>query len=363
MHRSWFAFLVASLMTSVSAIACDDGITAFQATVYAKVRRDCAKCHDGSNPKAPPFATADMQSSYNQLLSYMNFSKIEESLLLFRAGNGHCGMDNCRETSGKEMLDLATQWWDRGEKVCERNGHYFTQEMPLPDTLPTKDQGFMTISFDLGTIKPELSGMSFQIEAQSYIEKAANTRGMYRFRSPRIVGGKNSVYVKDIKVLVNGRFDVIYNVYTTIDRVVPFFAVKDAVGRAVPVLSSETLLTLKDELPNPKLSISFVEIEPRDEPGECINMDGFKSGVIPLLATGNCVSCHDGNGKTMGEKVLNCNAEAGKLCQIVSALVDPRYYRVSPFITVPSQGVFNHPALTDAQRYDYVKVVKNWLGK
>ena len=352
-------------LASSGAAACDSGFAAFQTTVYAKVRRDCALCHDGTNRKlgAPPFATTDPTSSYNQLLSYMNFSNIPESLLVIRAGNGHCGKVNCQAPSGQEMATLAGQWWDNGEKACERNGHYFSSEIDVPADLPNVDVGFATLSFDLSAIKPELNGMSLEIEAQNFINKSADTKGMYRFRSPRLVGGKNSVYLKDIKILLNGTYDVINNAYTTIDRISPFFNLGTSGLSATPVLSGETLLILKDGLANPKVSVSFVDIGAKSDAAACANMSGFASRVQPLLATYNCASCHQSKGVSIGERLFDCTAPAAGQCQVASALIDPQYFMVSPLITFPSQGLYNHPVLTDTQRYDYVKALKTWLNQ
>src|SRR5436190_717527 len=105
--RLWVASLIlVSCTAGELAAACEVGFQAFLPTVYAKVRRDCALCHDGSKVGmgAPPFATDDPNSSYQQLLNYMNFTNINESLLVIRAGNNHCGESNCNPASGADML-------------------------------------------------------------------------------------------------------------------------------------------------------------------------------------------------------------------------------------------------------------------
>jgi hypothetical protein len=356
--------LLAFLLLPVVAFACDQGFTAFQNTVYQKVRRDCALCHDGTRKGAPPFATADAEASYNQILTYMNFANLDESLLVVRAGNGHCGVVNCQAPSGAEMLDLVSQWYDGGEKTCQRNGVYFSTEIMIPADLPSKDQGFATLSFDLGSVKPELAGLSLQLEAQNYLDKSGTlTRGAYRFRSPRIVGGAQSIYVKDLKVLLNGKYDVIYDNYTVVDRVVPFFAIKDQVKSSTPVLSSANVVILKDSLPTQKLGISFVEVDLRSNQASCPNSSVFQAQVQPAFKTLNCASCHKSDGASVGEKVLDMTAPEDQTCATAAALVDPVYFMTSPLIQVPSQGFMNHPQLTDAQRADYVRILRSWLNR
>lgn len=349
------------LAVSPTALACDPGFEAFKKTVYAKVRRDCALCHDGSKATAPPFATDNADSSYNQLLSYMNFSKIEESLLVFRAGNNHCQKVNCQQESGKEMAKLADEWFQSGEKTCERNGRLFSDEVDLPAELPKADQGFKTVTIDLSSIKADLKGYTFQVDVQNYMDQSAVTRGAYRFRSPRIIGGNKAIYVKNMKVLLNGKYDVIYNQYSTVDRTFPFLAA--AQENSTPVMSAATIIMMKDGLEKPKISVSFMDIELRNEDMQCRNQAMFISKVQPLLKSNNCASCHNSAAKSVGEGTFDCTATAQKLCGMATSLIDPKYTMVSPLIAVPSQGLYQHPQLTEAQRYQYVEAIRSWLNQ
>jgi hypothetical protein len=341
--------------------ACDEGFQAFQATVFAKIRKDCAKCHDGSVKIAPPFATPDAFTSYQMVSSYMNFTTLEESLLVVRAGNGHCGLDNCRPPSNQEMLEMANGWWDGGEAKCERNGRYFSEEVMLPNNLPTPEQGFMTLSFDLGKIKPELTGYTMQVDAQDYLPKTEVTRGAYRFRSPRVIGGTGSVEVKDLKVLLNGKYDVIYNQYTGIQRVIPFF---DVGGMPrTPVLSGESIIMLKDSLPVTKVSISFVDINPSSSAPVCLNQDMFEKTLKPVMQTSNCASCHNSAATTVGEKILDLKASTESVCKVSSALVDPSFWQISPLYSIPNKGLFGHPQLTDDERIAFAQALRTWLNQ
>lgn len=360
-HRRLITSALLTLAFSPAALACDSGFEAFKKTVYAKVRRDCVECHDGSKAKAPPFATDNAESSYSQLLSYMNFSKVDESLLVYRAGNNHCGKENCQETSGKEMAKLGEEWFQSGEKICERNGRLFSEDVLIPESLPGADSGFQTVAIDLGSMKPELKGISFQVDIQNYMDKSSVTRGAYRFRSPRFVGGTNSIYVKNMKVLLNGRYDVIYNQFSTIDRTFPFLSTN--IMNSTPVLSASTIIVMKDELKNPKLSVSFMEIELRKEDMRCENLATFTSKVEPLLKSNNCASCHNSSGKSVGEGTFDCTVAAQTLCGTASSLIDPKYLMVSPLISIPSQGLYKHPQLTDEQRYEYVAAIRSWLNQ
>lgn len=356
--------LVVSTILFQNAFACDEGFESFKATVYPKIRQDCIKCHNGQKPDAPAFAGSDPFKSYDQLSSYMNFTKIEESQLVIRAGNGHCGLETCEENSGAEMLELAKKWVDGGEIKCDRNGKFFTPEQSLPSALPTAAEGFKTLKFPLDSISAELKGMTFYIDIQNYLNSTESAKGAFRLRAPRIVGGKNSIFIKDVKVLINGRFDPIYNEYSGINRVIPFFPVKmEGATSATPILSGQTMIVLKDDIQNPKISISFVAIETKTDVPTCESVDRFKSLVMPLIGTYNCQSCHQANGDSLGKQIFNAKLSADKLCQVSSALLDPSYVMISPLVTVPLKGLVKHPQLTEAQSYEYVNAVRNWLNK
>jgi hypothetical protein len=353
------AMLWTLIAASVPVFACDDGFTAFQDTVYKKVRRDCALCHDGSVKKAPPFATDDPNSSYNMLLNYMNFSSIDKSLLVIRAGNGHCNKPNCNKDSGKEMSQVADKWWTTGEKVCERNGKYFTASVPLPMNMPTKGKGFAKMSFNLGTIKNTLNGMAFEIDVQDYIPESAVTYGAYMFRAPRLVGGKKSIVIKDLKVMLNGRYDIIYNAYTAVNRSIPFFNVGTM---ATPILSAEAMMVLKDGLPNPELMISFVAIDPTQDTASCLNSASFKQNMKPAIMT-NCAGCHTNTAATMSERMLDLTAGDDKLCQMASAFIEPSQPMVTPLLDIPAKGLYGHPMLTDQKRMEFVQAYRTWLSQ
>ena len=354
------------LFLSRAAWACDTGFAAFEKTVFTKVRRDCVSCHDGRRSDAPAFAVADSFRSYDMLSSYMNFSKIEDSLLVIRAGNSHCGDENCDATSGKEMLEMTKQWWGSGEKSCERNGKVFTAALPLPE-LPAppekgvSETGFVTMRFDLATILAELKGVSFQIDIQDYMAQMGSVKGAYRVRAPRLVGGKGVVYLKDVKVLLNGKYDPVYNAYTQLEREVEFVSYSDA-QTATPVLSSQAMIILKDGLAQPKLSISFVGLEVRRNTASCATAK-FSQMVVPQLQKQQCAQCHQPAGKTIGEQIFDVTKKDEQVCKSAVQLTDSRFPRISALIEYPVQGLFGHPQVAETERADFSNAIKAWIAK
>lgn len=358
--------LIAAFLLTVSsslASTCESGFEAFKQTVYPKVSKSCTLCHDGSRPNAPAFVTKDVAANYEFLASYMNFGQISDSLLVIRAGNGHCLVSNCNADSGAEMMDLAQKWYSNGENSCYRNGRFFSSSIEIPNTLPKVDQGFATLSLPLDAIDQTFKGIKFEVDAQSFIEASDATRGAYRFKSPRLVDGTGAVYVQNIKILLNGKYDVIYNAYTGIDRNVSFVPMNIG-GRksATAVLSGSSLIILKDSLPSAKLSVSFDKINFINESQvNCINLNGFANGVAPMLKTLACNKCHNSTGTLLGTRIFDLSLEQNNLCRIATALMEPKLFMSSPLVTFPTRGYFNHPQLPVANHAEYTSALKKWI--
>ena len=349
-----------SFLLQAQADTCQPGLAAFERTVYAKVRRDCAGCHSGVRPDAPAFASGDVKQSYEHLLNYMNFSQPQESLLVVRAGNGHCGEENCEIESGIEMAELAKSWWETGENSCQRNGRLFTAEINVPENLPAPAQGFSTLTFDLLAVDEKFRGVSFAIDVQEYLPKSAATKGALRFKSPRFVSEKQvSLRVKNIKILIDGAYDAVYNAYTTIDKSVSLRKVNT--GYASPVLSGVHQVIMKNVLPRSKLSVSFVELESSQVTAACMNERGFKSKVSPVLNDLKCSECHNNSGKSFGESVLNLNSPESERCEVFSELVNSKNFMSSPAVSIPTRSYGQHPILSENDRLKYVGALKDWL--
>lgn len=342
--------------------ACPEGYDSFQASVFPKVRKDCARCHDGQNAQAPAFATADAKASYESLLNYMNFSEIKHSLFVIRAGNGHCALKNCDEKSGSEMEVLATKWWNQGENLCFRNGKYFTQEVAIPKQLPTVEEGYVTMAFPLDQANPELSGMSIVFNIQNFQDESDDTKGAYRINSPRLVNGHGSILLRDIKVLLNGKYDEIYNEFTAVSQISSFIPLKQlAVQSATPVLSGQNLILLKDGLENPMLSVSFMEIQ-RGSGAVCVHPEKFQSIVLPQFNQLNCVSCHSGKANQIGMQVFNLQSSESQICQTATELASAKYMMTSTLVTYPTAGHSNHVAIPDEMKEKYSDAIKSWLA-
>lgn len=353
-----------ALLTSASfATTCESGYKAYAETIYPKIMQQnrCVECHNGSNPKAPQFAVAEVENSYELVLRYMNFAKIDESLLTYRAGNGHCAKANCDFDVGIEFNELAKSWWDRGENTCNRNGKYFSAEVPIPKNLPPASAGFKILYFDLSAISPDFKNIRIALEIQEYVKPKDNVRGAYRIKSPRFVNGEGNIYVKDMKILLNGMYDSIYNAYTIVDKTTTFAPVELGLIRsATPVISSSPLIIVKDGLTNPKLQVSFMEIRKGDK--MTCNKDAmFTNVVMPAFNSLNCIECHNSSLDEFGSQVFDVTKAADQLCLITTALLEKSFPAASALLSFPTKGLFGHPQLGPQERINYTKTIKDWL--
>lgn len=320
---------------------CEVGISAFTETVHKKVRTDCVLCHgDGSAIKA--FANEDPKTSYYQLLNYVNFAQVDYSALVLRAGNGHCGLASCNEDSGKDMLDQVNAWWEKGEKDCQRNGQYFTEEQSLPTSLPTDKAKFVTMTWDLGSINRTLSGMAFSLEIQQFVNRTEDEPGAYRVRKPQLSMGSATVKLRDIKILTNRKHDMAANGYTYIAQT--HSPVSEDSGQ-YPLLSSQTMILLQDLAEGDKLSVSFEDIAVAAAES-CQDIAMFNAIVRPTMAGEKCTTCHGAPqvpGTEAAKMRFNMDQDEAALCAAFRQRIlweDPLF---SPGLTLPLKGTFGHP--------------------
>lgn len=356
------------------AATCELGHEAYINSVYPKIRKDCAKCHDGTRPTAPPFATTDSKASYELVLNYMNFSKIQDSLFVIRAGNGHCASDRCGDVSGAEMLALTQKWHSTGESSCMRNGRHFTEEIPVPFPLPKVEEGFLTVSMSLSEISPSLDGLKIALDIQDFSEASDGNPGAYRIKAPRLVSDRSpetlkssAVRIKDMKVLLNGKYDPIYNAFTTVDKSTKFFNLDSGSENISPMLSGHYIILLKDGIQNPKLSVSFVEVGVAEKNMDCKNIRSFSENVLPKLRNLNCVTCHGGpqsfgtSNSNLGQRVFNLTWPEPKVCQVAQTYIEENFLMSSPLVALPVRGSFGHPQVPSSERAAYLSAVRSWI--
>lgn len=333
---------------------CDAGLTAFKNTVFPLVRNHCHECHDGTGngpSTGPAFAVPDPVQAYDQVKARTDFSNIPQSIFVVTGGNRHClsrgGKPDCG-ASHDDVLAAVNAWWTQGEQTCNELGTLVTTALTLPATLPTKDQGFQTLKWDLGTIDPTLKGTVFEVDAQHFATPTASTKGAYRFREPRVATATSPIFVKGIKLAVNGAYDVRANTYTTVRQTVePALMPTD--GAALlpfPALSPFTLIVLQDKPSGDTLEVAFEHLNV-STPVACKAMAKFQP-IADLLAARNCYACHGGGpdqqpGTAPARQRLPLTGDLTAICGQALQRMDRFNPSGSVFISYPLRGSNEHP--------------------
>jgi hypothetical protein len=333
---------------------CAAGLAAFKNTVFPLVRTHCYECHDGTGDGpavGPAFAVDDPVQSYEQVKERVDFSNIPQSTFVVTGGNRHClskgGAPDCG-ASAEDVLTAVNHWWTQGENTCNELGKLVTTALALPSTLPTKDQGFQTIRWDLGTIDASLKGVVFEVGAQHFALPTAATKGAYRFREPRIATGTNPIFVKDVKLAINGNYDVRANTYTTIRQTIEpgKMPTDGAAPLPFPSLSPFTLIVLQDKPSGDTLEVAFEHLNTSTAIA-CKATDKFKP-IVDLMGARDCYGCHGGGpgglpGTDPARQRLSLSGDLATVCRQALQRMDRFNPPGSVFISYPLRGSNEHP--------------------
>ncbi len=345
---------------------CEGGKAAFEKTVYAKIKTDCAECH-APGGRGPTFVLADTAAAYMRVKNYVDFVDLSRSVLGIRAGNNHCLKENCNEASGKEMKTLLQAWWDGGESSCKTVGKYFTAAITAPSDLPVylpeKVDAWKRIEWDLSAIRDDLAGTKFSVEAQVYSPGTDAAPAAYRFRKPRMHQGFDPIRIAGVRILVNGKFDRLANAYESIDTVT---APQEVAGGGIlefPVLTSQPLLLLQEKKAGDMFSVAFDELTIVDRP-KCKEAGMFKEKVLPILAKADCASCHTTAGTATLPAARASFAMELTDDQLCSAFIQ-RTNHTSPLrsvvIEMPARGKLGHPIVI-TEPAAYLDVLQTWMS-
>lgn len=343
------------------AAECQQGKTAFETTVYPKIMRDCAMCHDGSS-KAPAYAIADVSKSYYRVLNYSNFSNMEKMTLVDRAGNGHCAQMNCDESSGKEMLEMVHQWWESGQKECPADSTMYTAEEALPNPLPFGAELFAVMKWDLGVLSQKFAGFSLSIEVKRFAKPTKETPGAYLFRKPRIWGNGKGIAVKGLRLYVNRSFDGVSTNFTTINTKI--ISTAKSVPAPYPLLSPDSQIVVQ-LTETDLLSVGFESLELAD-PMTCKSPKLFEEQVLSRFADETCFRCHGGKGAQGTPEVATVFSMDGSVEEVCRRSLErlhpqPDSILLSSLVSIPLHGKLDHPkAVKDAT--SYIAGIRQWAA-
>ena len=320
---------------------CPQGFEAFQKTVFPKVRRDCALCHDGSVENAPPFAKTDALRGYYALLNRADFMAPDRSVLVRRAGNNHCNKPNCNPASGEEMLSKVRDWWTQGESSCKRDGKFTTAEQPLPMPLPGPGgKDFATVTFDLSEISVQFSGATVSLDVQQFTTPTATQPATLRFRRPQLSTSDMPIHLAGIRVLVNRHASPLATAFRVVDRRMGMLSKS--------LLSTHTLIVPQDPPADSYMVSLGLDVLEKSPPPACQSLASFRRHVLPTFDAEKCTSCHGGGSGGAGTAPANQIFPMGgltepDLCAAARSRVDPADSDLGPFFALPLAGAFGHP--------------------
>ncbi|MBY0470560.1 hypothetical protein K2X30_05275 [bacterium] len=256
-------------------------VTAFQTGFYAAARARCVACHGAS--QSPLFAVVNINAAYATSKTVVNFSNVPGSVILTKVRDGHCGA-NC-STNGTEWTGFINTW--RAAEVAagnitsaitpvqafaiaaQDNLKWVTGQIVLSGNLPSANSGdrFERIRFPLSNLSPEdpdLAAAVVEIEIQKMIDGDGNR--LYRIRNPRLASSVGMVQIKNIQVMINGRFDGIESAFADVDTLVTASAIPSDPSAALHTmpLSNKEILVLQDRGAGDKISLGFEVLRKAD---------------------------------------------------------------------------------------------------
>lgn len=306
---------------------CQKGIDAFEKTVYAHIRRDCRDCHDDGGFSEISHSSHDILKSYQRVISYVNWSNVDDSFFIKKGGNLHClkyPQEGKCSSDEKTLRELVHQWWESGQKDCPLIGALVSRPTKLNQSSEP-----MEIRIDISNLA-QVGGLKFEFTAHRENDE-------YVLSRPRILGESTAIRIKGIGMVQNGRPLTLINGWQSVSvKVLPNTkALLSAITVRVPVE-----LGAEDEI-----SFGFQSLE-KVEPFSCQKLTAFENDVLPVLSRRRCYSCHGGGpdnalGIESAHKQLNMNLPIETLC--IALWLRGQSGVESPLIALSLRGMLGHP--------------------
>lgn len=227
-------------------------ISAFESSVYPITVQRCALCH--ASLQRPYHSSPTVKTAHDEILNNakVDFSNPTSSRLVLKLEEGHNCWGNC-SSNADEMLTAVNQWKEALDAASEE------EDMPTAEetiTLTTEESITVEELLPAGTTSAVVTFQLNDLGVTGQLRFNIENFDLYTYKisNLRITTTNSSVLVKNIKILINGKFNPQHSSYTTIDR---------TVSSGTTTLSSYAMLMLKD-LGNDmdRLQVSFETLEP-----------------------------------------------------------------------------------------------------
>ncbi|HXH75007.1 MAG TPA: hypothetical protein VNJ08_08580 [Bacteriovoracaceae bacterium] len=266
-------------------------IDAFTKTVYPITRANCINCHMTQTPTS---AHQNPQVALNAIVSQfkVNFDNIPASRLVRKLRDeGHNCWGDCNKNAD-EMQDAIEKWALTIKQIEAAAVPVPAAEAPvvIKSIITESSRSIATELLDPKNKVNLITSITFDISAylgfpNAYfvIDVIEYDEYSYKFSKPRIKTPTENVYVSNVKILINGKYDPQNALYTVIEK---------TTTAADRILSASAMVAFKDKGPDiDQLSISFDKL--RLVTTQTQSHVAFEDTVYQVTRA-NCSSCHSG---------------------------------------------------------------------
>lgn len=325
-------------------------VVAYETTVYPIVRQYCAGCH--ASTQSPFFAASDVTQAHSEVTqaSKVNFQDIPSSRLIQRLS---MDLHNCWKdcaTAATEMRS-AIQEWSRLRGTSSDGTGVVTTAVSIPASLGTTA---VVLNFPISTLlSPVLAGASIDLSVVKFDNYS------YRFFSPRIKSTTaTAVYIKSMKVLLNGIVPSGSTTYSGIDQVVT-----TSTGTGTSLSTSSMILEMAQGPGTDRVALSFEVLIYGN--GSSLGAQRFNTARQTLQT--NCASCHSSD-PTNTRPVfggLTTEAEFRAATWRGSPLIVPGNSASSPLyrVIIGTQTPTMPPGASSASRTTIATPIRTWIDQ
>ncbi|MBL7716371.1 MAG: hypothetical protein JNL01_12970 [Bdellovibrionales bacterium] len=324
-------------------------IVAFETTVHPVLRSYCAGCH--ASTQSPFFASPDVGTAHTELIqaAKVNFQDIPSSRLIQRLS---LDLHNCWKDCAVAAAEMrsAIEEWSRLRGAETGMTGQTTAKVRIPAGLGTTA---LTLNFPIETLlNPALRGAVIDLSVVKFDNYS------YRFFNPRIRSTTaTAVYVKGIKLVMNGIVPTGSTTYNAIDQVVTTSA-----GTTGTTLSTSSMILEMARGPgNDEIALNFEALTYGS--GAALAAQRFSTARQSLQQ--NCNGCHtnDASGLRPNFGSLQTEADFRAAVWKNSPLIVPGNSAASVLykVVAGTQTPAMPPNASTANRTPIATTLRNWI--
>ncbi len=218
MRSKLFLLCAISLSTQfviASDVIVEEGLKAFEQTLYPMLRTSCTKCH-GDGGIAIGHSVSNVKIAYLNSKEFVDFENPTKSIFFRRVKSQHWLKNDPTQTGMTEnqILEGMRAWYEAGEKNASASFQLQTTEIQLPNTLPSIEAGkWQTMNWNLEQQDAVYKGCALKIEIQQSSKATPDFVGSYRVRNPMVRCSGSSFRLSGLFVAISNETASFENIY------------------------------------------------------------------------------------------------------------------------------------------------------